>query len=1049
VALDIDDFGERSLRTLRLWGGTLFFFSGLTGLIYQVLWTRRLNLTFGHSILAVSTVVTAYMGGLALGSALGGRWSDRHLRASQKASWFLARYGHLEAFIGIWALLSLPLLDGVEWFYLTMSSRGVEGSSLHLLAFLASALVLLPPTTAMGATLPLLSCLYNNHPAGLGKTLARLYSTNTFGAVVGVALAGFLFLPVLGFKVSMALSAALNLLIGATAATVSRRLQGRLRSETLVERPSVVPASLLLPLGFAITGALSMVFQVGWTRSLSLSLGCSVYAFSSILLVFLGGITLGSAFYARRKTSTRPDFGHLSVVFAGIGLSGAMAIFLLGYLPLAFVRFFPYVSDHYWQVLLLDLALCCVVLIVPTWLMGLSFPMVTQLYHDSSSGQLGQSVGNIYGANTLGCIVGSFAAGFVLIPSLGVQRSLQLAACGFFWVAAIYAYQSRKSVARFAAAILLLLGPTSVFLPNWDSALMSAGVATHASGKLSLDNFVRHQPMFYGDGISGSVAILCWAPGGLTLRVNGKPESSLAVPDRLDQTLLGLLPHFYVRDPKHVGVIGLGSGLTLRALAGSKKVESAICAELEPLVIETDRYWAPYNGQILADPRVKARYADGRTMIMGSDRPFDALVSVPSNPWIAGIGNLYTQDFYQSVRDKLNPGGVYLQWVNLYAISPADLQIILRTFHSVFPEAQLWAIGGDIALIGGNGRASRDLMQDYYREALWLRLELAEIGFSSVDQLVGSYLCPLATAVEHIPAGPLNTDDNPILEYSAPFSMYSGESYSKNLHWMYSMRQAYSRGPDGIELDAQSDLSASLGSMAFPQSPTPRLLTISGPSEPFRELFDLMKSRGDFDDKQHRRRLDWISRYPAWEEGRATLAHNALIFDYFQHALDYCPSQQAIAAMDEVRRYMWLRIRATSNFGVGHWQSALDDYRALSQFRQFCDFDSAAAYCCWRLKDWEGAQGFVEKTLAANPYEPQARMVQGLLLHRQGRAQEALKVLAEVCHDCPRLRDSWITRARILAGSGRRAETGKVIEEYLMFFPEDQQMRSLQQQLKE
>lgn len=1045
AALSDEDLGERSLRALRLWGGSLFFFSGLTGLIYQILWTRRLNLTFGHSILAVSTVVTAYMGGLALGSWLGGRWSDQHLKASQRASWFLSRYGWLEAFVGLWALLSLPLLLGVETFYLEMSARGYQGFQLYLMAFSGSTLVLLPPTTAMGATLPLVSCLYNNHPAGLGSTLSRLYATNTFGALVGVAVAGFLLLPVLGLKVSLLLAALLNLLIGFLAVTISRRLQGRLQGEVLRERPRVSQSSWILPLGFGLTGGLSMAYQVGWTRSLSLSLGCSVYAFSSILVVFLGGIALGSALYGRWRQSARPTWQHLSWIFAGVGASGALAVILLGYLPLAFLRLFPYVNKNYWQVLLADLLLSGLVLFLPTLLMGLSFPMVTQLYHNLQSSALGTSVGNIYSANTLGCILGSFGAGFVLIPQLGVQATLLLATCGFFWVAALYAAQHPGPKSRAWVALWLVLGPAGWLLPGWDSALLSAGVATHGSSVRDHRSISPHQPIYYRDGISGSVAVLLWAPGGLTLRVNGKPEASLGKADRINQTLLGLLPHLHVSDPRRVGVIGLGSGLTLRALAESSKVEEALCAELEPYVIEADRFWAPYNGQILSDPRVKALYADGRTMVMGSPRPFDALVSVPSNPWIAGIGNLFTVDFYQSVRAKLREGGTFVQWVNLYSLSPEDLALVLRSFGQAFPEAQLWVAGGDLAMIGGQTRVSLEGIRAYYKENPELARELADLGFANVEQLLGSYICPLEFALAEIPAGPVNTDDKPILEYSAPFSMYNLDSYGLNLERVYRLREAYDRPPPGLELTPHLDTMATLGSMAFPQLLTPRYPKLSSVEPPILELVEVMRRRGDLSAAAHQARLEWVRRFPVWEGARAILAQNADMFGLTQQAVDFLPND--LDRLDRTRRYFWLLIQAASQLQAGDWKQAAVSYGQLAEIQASPDFDSALAFCRAQLEDWEQAHKLSLEALEHNPYDPRAHFVQALGQQQRGDLAAALETLARVCRDCPNMREPWLLRARLLAKSGRSRELRQVLTEYLKFYPDDPQMRGLLQQL--
>lgn len=1042
-----DAFSLASLRTLRVWGGALFFFSGLTGLVYEILWTRRLNLTFGHSVLAVSTVVTAYMAGLALGSFWGGRWSDRRVQRGENASWFLASYGKLEGLIGLWALLSLPLLGWVEAFYLALSARGMQGLSLYWIVFAASLLVLVPPTTAMGATLPIVSCLYGQDSGGLGRTLSRLYATNTFGAVCGVVLAGFLLLPQLGLRWSMVLASLLNLTIAAISLVVSSRLTGQLKNSPAVD-PQLTPSSTnwILPTGFALTGALSMAAQLGWTRSLSLSLGSSVYAFSSILVVFLCGLALGSSLYERWFGKTTPEWRHLAGLSLGVGVTSVLAIPVLGRLPLLFVACFPFVRDHYWQVILLDLVLCGLVLILPTSLMGLAFPLATQLNHQIT-GQIGRSVGNIYSSNTLGCILGSSLTGFVLIPNLGVQRTLELAACGCCWVAALYARQSSSRGWRKSTALLLVLGVGPLAIPDWDPALAASGLATHgALLRTANSRYLPHQPAYHRDGLSGTVSVLMWGPGGLTMRVNGKPEASLAVQDRAQQTILGLLPLLYVASPRRVGVIGLGSGLTLTATASSPDVVSAECAELEPCVIEAEKYFAPYNQQILKNPKVKARYADGRTMVMGSPTSFDVLVSVPSNPWVAGIGNLYTQDFYRSCRAKLNPGGVIMQWLNLYAMSPRDLQIVLRTFSSVFPEGQLWSLGGDLALVGGSSAANLDGLKRYYASSSYLRLELADLGMLRPEQILGAYACPLSYAIKGAPDVPLNTDDRPCLEYSAPFSLYSVGHYSANLAWAHSLRTGYNALPPGLQASPQIDLAASLGSLLYTQFYAARTpaQTVPGWSE-----LALLFSGGQPSQERVRQSLKWLQRFPHWREARVWLAQDLRLHGTYQDVLGCFPSDVSPKAIpNEAERYFWLSLRAQIKLTTSQWQEALADYSELAKMRKFSDFDSAISLCYANLKNWKEAKAYSDSALLANPYDPRARFVQAEVMIQQGRREEALSVLQKVCQDCPAIQGAWLKWAVTLANLGRSEEAKKVLLDYLVFNPEDKQIRGLLQQFE-
>ncbi len=550
-----------------------FFFlvSGLTGLLYQVLWTRRLTLTFGHTILGVSTVVTAFMAGLALGSLLAGRWCDQGSRR------YLTAYAKLEGFIGLWALATLPLLNLVEAQYIAASAGGSTEFSLRLLCFVSAALVLLPPTTAMGATLPVLTKLLGSQESNLGVTLARLYGLNTLGALLGAGLAGFVLLPALGLNWSMTLGAVLNLAIAAAAMRLDEGESGSPPSNQTYES-----AGFIYPLTFALAGASSMVYQVAWTRSLALSIGSSTYAFSLILIVFLGGLSLGSLLYPYLFGRVEVRRAHLAYAYLGIGGLGAVLIPILGALPSLFLRVFPWANNNFAKVLVLDFALFSLILIPPTLVMGLTFPLVTALYN-RSMGRLGRSVGEVYSANTLGCIIGSFATGFFLIPSLGAQMSLKLAsatylACGLWLGLGVVG-------SRLAVATVALLGLVfTAWIKPWNQAAMTAGVSVHAAyHSQQAERTLWVPPAFLRDGISSTVSVHFSEPFFRTVavRVNGKADASTGPGDRLTQYLFGYIPAFLHGQPCQVAVIGFRAGFTLEAVKSVPGVERIDCAELE------------------------------------------------------------------------------------------------------------------------------------------------------------------------------------------------------------------------------------------------------------------------------------------------------------------------------------------------------------------------------------------------------------------------------------------------------------------------------------
>ena len=418
-------------RSKLIWTLALFFFSGATSLVYEVLWTRRLSLTFGHTVLAVSTVLTVFMSGLALGSFVAGRWSDKERERLRETSSgggparFLALYGKLEIGIGMWAVLSLFMLNGVESLYLAAARAGTGGTALYAIVFLGSFIVLLPPTTAMGATLPVFTQLLVATKQDVGAWLSRIYGWNTLGACLGAGLGGFLLLPSLGLKLSVGAAALGNLTIGLLAIKVagSLQLESAEEDESIPHEEGGGGGSLVLPVAFGFSGFAAMIYQLGWTRGLILSIGSSTYSFAIILTAFLASLGLGSLIYKRVMSVRSPRIVHLAYLQFGIALSALATTGLIGTLPGVMVRVIPALKYEFVKILLFDFALCAGLMLLPTLAMGLTFPLVTHLYTDQLS-SLGKRLGEAYAANTLGAILGSFLGGFLLVPHIGAHKSL-------------------------------------------------------------------------------------------------------------------------------------------------------------------------------------------------------------------------------------------------------------------------------------------------------------------------------------------------------------------------------------------------------------------------------------------------------------------------------------------------------------------------------------------------------------------------------------------------------------------------------------------------
>ncbi len=784
-----------------------FFFSGATGLMYEVLWTRLLGLVFGHTVFAITTVLSAFMAGLGLGSYLFGKIADRHAHP-------LRLYGLLEVGIGVYALLTPVLLSKAEAFYIPLY-RSLELSffAFSLAQFLLIFLILLVPTTLMGATLPVLSRFFVHEIAALGGQVGRLYAFNTFGAVLGTYLAGFHLLPTLGIRISLLLAAIANIGIGALAVVFDRHLS-QLGLQSSVPSPQAgrgargqrgrgdegdAPLHLGYPLGasaprqslpigvwlavigLGISGAASMMYEVAWTRALALIIGSSTYAFSTMLVTFLTGLALGSYLFSRLAGRLRIDpflFGGLQL---GIGLTALAVTPFFDRLPEVFLWAFQ-ISQSPSFMKALQFTISALAMFLPTLFMGATFPCVVQIASREIQ-RVGQDVGRIYFINTGGAIAGTVLAGFLLIPTWGLQTTLKLAVSLNLCLALALFIASTEVIRwrRGAMVLVPLLALMVLFAsPPWDARAMTSGLHIYGRGLFGIlgkADFrrviaARDQLLYYKDGISATISV--HAQGGLLyLRVNGKTDASTAE-DMTTQVMSGHLPFFYRPDATRALVIGMGSGVTAGAVA-LHPVKQVDLIEIEPAVVEAGVFFAKENRDVLKNPRVRLTVADARNFLLASEGEYDVIISEPSNPWMRGIGSLFSLEFYELVAKRLAPKGIVCQWIHVYSLFPDDLKMVVKTFRSVFPHTVIWnTIPGDLLLIGGKEPLSLDYaaLRSTYDSIPGLREDMRRLGYYSPLAALADFTLGEEDAALFAQHAPLNTDDLPLLEFSAPNSLY-------------------------------------------------------------------------------------------------------------------------------------------------------------------------------------------------------------------------------------------------------------------------------------
>jgi len=761
----------------------LFFVSGAAGLVYELVWVRQLVLVFGGTTYAITTVLVAFMGGLGLGSFLAGRLAPRLSRPGPI-------YGLLEVAIGAYALCIPWLLTLVEPAYrAAYPYLAHHPALLTLFRFAISASILLVPTTCMGATLPVLVRYVAAWRPAPGGGVAMLYGLNTLGAVAGVLLAGFYLLPVCGLTVATRVAAAGNFSVGVLALLLLRGVVARPTGQTTALRVSceTPPVGLSVSLqglllgGLAVSGLAAMVYQITWTRALIMSVGSSTYAFTSILAAFILGLALGSLMVAGRVDRWRRPLLICAVLELVLAVVAAAIAPTYGRLPgVVSTLVERYHADYTvlwgWQFVVIT-----VVTLVPTLAMGALFPLVVQTLA-GGRGDTAGATGRAYAVNTLGNIIGAFLGGFVLIRSdvLGVQNSIFLACLlnalvGLTWlVAGVGPARSSRhwamGVGLAATAWILAVRVTG---GRWDLAALTSGPYLHRGA--SADKRV----IYYADGADLTVAVRQSRhdPDALTLTVNGKPDASTGVEDMITQLLLGHVPALLSPAGNDVCVIGLGSGMTLHALACYPHCRRLDCVELSAEVLAAVAYFKPFIADVLDDPRVRLIRNDGRNHLLLADQQYDLIVSEPSNPWLAGVANLFTREFFALCRQRLRTGGRLALWMQGYSLSVDDFRLIVRTLFSVFPQVALWELSEhDYLLLASSERSLVGLDELLRRFALpRVRTDLWRIGIWQPAGLLGHFITADQPLRRWAGAGRLHTDDNTSLEFTAPLSLYRGQ----------------------------------------------------------------------------------------------------------------------------------------------------------------------------------------------------------------------------------------------------------------------------------
>ncbi|MBM3475622.1 MAG: hypothetical protein FJX75_20350 [Armatimonadetes bacterium] len=765
-----------------------FFCSGATGLIYEVVWSRRLTLVFGVTVLAYSTVLAAFLGGLALGSLIFGRIADRRTDP-------LRLYAMLEAAVGLFCFATPWLFALVERGYVSIyPSIGEHLWLLRLVRFVLAAAVMVVPTALMGGTLPVLSRAKVQRLGEIGTGVGSLYGTNTLGAVVGATAAGFFLLPAVGLKGSIYLAAVVNLAIALVAYAIHTTQPENAPAAEQPQQAEPAPevrrgpyAALLIAYGFA--GAAALIYEIVWTRILALAFGTSVYAFSGMLAAFLAGLALGSIVPSSRRLAwvdrLKDPVLAFGLVQVGIAVLVTGLTPVLDRLPFVFVALFKVIGPRFWALELGALAVSFLVMLPAAALMGFAFPLVTRIATEQI-GALGRRLSGVYAANTFGTVIGSFAAGFILIPLIGARWALAVGVGLNALVGVAYLLGALRQRRGWAGAGLGLAAVTALvwgLMPDWNRYVLSAGAYLYAGHYNSGDPrsiMEWKELLYYRDALTATLSVTrVEAPGEakpvLSLQINGKTDASTG--DLSTQLVLGHVPVLLSRNPRSVLVIGLASGCTLGAVERHPEVQRVDCVEIEPAMAEVTGYFREMNRDCLKDPRSRLIINDARNHVLVSREKYDVLTSEPSNPWIAGIANLFTLEHFRLCRDRMAPDGVFCQWVPIYNLGPQDFRCIAATFRQVFPHSSVWIfpdLSSDAYLVGTIQPLTIDVV-DLVRRAAEPEVsgDLAQAKLYDAWDLLGGYVFGPEAMAAIAQNQSFNTDDFPRLEFSAPLQLYS------------------------------------------------------------------------------------------------------------------------------------------------------------------------------------------------------------------------------------------------------------------------------------
>ncbi len=987
----------------------LFFLSGFAALSYEVLWQRELGLIFGNTIHAAATVTAAYMAGIAVGAYFAGKKAEK-LKNPIKT------FGLLELGIGLYAL-AVPLLFALLKIIYKVAYQNISESLsfLTVLRVVLGLLVLLVPTILMGATLPVLGKALAEQKEKFGAKLSVLYGMNTLGAVAGVLSCAYFMIPNLGMVATRFCAVGVSVLVALVAVGIARkensreRTQGTQRKTDSLEkgkgnyeidekRETALRKSInhevhedhgenkreklsrdvkLLLVAAGCSGFLGLSFEVVWFRTLILVFGSTTYSFSTMLAIFLLGISVGAMALGWISDKMKHPALLFGMAATGIGIYSLISLYWFDSMPEWLLQHLATHGMSWGNMISAKFLMAFKFLFVPAVLFGVSFTAATKAVRallPSSS----RTIGDVSAFNTVGAAIGAIAAGFVILPLLGMEKSIMLLSFLAIALGALVLLSEKGlKLSRFlvigsgAVCIIIVL----LFTPKWEKTLLASGPYFSPwmyvqNGEIVLNKKLQSERLlFFKEGRTSTISTVKDINEVIFFSSNGKVEADTAKRSMTLQRMMSHLPMLFHPNPKQVMNIGLGAGVTFGSL-GCYPVDHLEVVEIEPEVKNVALVWGDLNHRIVERDDAIITINDGRNHLFATARKYDVITSDPFEPVMAGAGNLYTVEHFEQAKKCLAKGGIMAQFLPMYELSKEDYLIIARTFTHVFPRSALFFTGYDTVLVGFTDDAPIDfrIAQKNY-EIPAVKKSLSEIGFTSLEMILGMFIANLTPENKVVGTGTLNTDNHPVIEFSAPRS---------TLHYT----------PD-INMQALLDIFSPIPSELASTLTADQLKKVTSEHAALKKTLQASIAKVKGDGQQ--------------------------VFQLLQEALALAPDNPVI------KNEMVINLTSSAD----NLRMSGDPENAWMQYQIALQFGPDEFFPLYHLvgmamqnKNPKAAKKFLDKGLAAYPESPMFIALRGKYRGTTGDLPGAVKDLKSALDELPRKVDLWQDYAFFLGASG-------------------------------